>query len=383
MKGRTILILGGYGNTGQPLARLLMEETDAHLVLAGRSLDRAQATAAELNARFDGDRATGAYADASIPSSLRQAFKDVDLVVVASSTSEWVDNIASAALEARIDYLDVLYSTQKMDVLQSMSEQIESAGCCFITDGGFHPGLPAALIRYVAPSFDHLEVADIGSVIKIDWAGLDVGLTTMEELVNEFLDFQTLAFRDGAWQQTGWVSMMKPMTMDFGREFGRQYCLPMFLEEMRAIPELYPDIQETGFFVGGFNWFVDWFISPIVVLALRLWPQQAKTPMARLMDWGLKTFSKPPYGTLLKLEARGTKDGRPGAVDVTVYHEDGYFLTAVPVAACLLQYLDGSIRKPGLWLQAYIVEPNRLMWDMERLGIEIHTQSVPRSVTYN
>ena len=145
--------------------------------------------------------------------------------------------------------------------------------------------------------------------------------------------------------------------------------------QLREIPELYPDVQETGFFVGGFNWFVDWFISPIVVLALRLWPQQAKTPMARLMDWGLKTFSKPLYGTLLKLEARGTKDGRTEAVDVTVYHEDGYLLTAVPVTACLLQYLDGSIRKPGLWLQAHIVEPNRLMWDMERLGIEIHTQA--------
>ena len=61
--------------------------------------------------------------------------------------------------------------------------------------------------------------------------------------------------------------MVKPPSFDFGREFGRQYAVPMFLEEMRAIPELYPGIKETGFLVGGFNWFVDWFISPIIMVA--------------------------------------------------------------------------------------------------------------------
>jgi saccharopine dehydrogenase (NAD+, L-lysine-forming) len=39
--------------------------------------------------------------------------------------------------------------------------------------------------------------------------------------------------------------------------------------------------------------------------------------------------------------------------------------------ACLLQYLDGSIRKPGLWLQANLVEPNRLLKDLERLGVAV------------
>ena len=51
--------------------------------------------------------------------------------------------------------------------------------------------------------------------------------------------------------------------------------------------------------------------------------------------------------------------------------ENGYAFTAIPAAACLLQYLDGSIRKPGLWLQGIVVEPDRLMVDMERMGIQV------------
>ena len=58
-------------------------------------------------------------------------------------------------------------------------------------------------------------------------------------------------------------------------------------------------------------------------------------------------------------------------MEITLYHHDAYMFTAIPVAACLLQYLDGLIRKAGLWTQANIVEPNRFMKDMERMGVHI------------
>jgi saccharopine dehydrogenase (NAD+, L-lysine-forming) len=161
------------------------------------------------------------------------------------------------------------------------------------------------------------------------------------------------------------------LSMDFGAEFGRQTCAPMFLEEMRSIPELFPSLQETGFYVGSFNWVVDWLIMPLAMLALKIWPQRALKPMGKWMLWGLKTFSHPPYGTLLKVEAHGRKEGQPKDFELTLKHPDGYLFTAIPVVACLLQVLDGSARKPGLWTQAHLVEPNRLLADMQRLGIQI------------
>ncbi|MBN2469656.1 MAG: hypothetical protein JXN59_02935 [Anaerolineae bacterium] len=44
----TICILAGYGNTGCPLADLLLRFSEARLVLAGRDLKRAEAAAAAL-----------------------------------------------------------------------------------------------------------------------------------------------------------------------------------------------------------------------------------------------------------------------------------------------------------------------------------------------
>jgi len=160
------------------------------------------------------------------------------------------------------------------------------------------------------------------------------------------------------------------LTLDFGEPFGKQYAVPMGLDEMRDLPELIPSLQDTGFFVGGFNWFTDWFIMPIVGVGVKI-SAKWKRPLGRLLLWSLHKFSQPPYGTVLRMEARGTKHGQPYPLDLQMIHEDGYVFTAIPAVACLLQLLDGSIRQPGLHWQGLLVEPERFLADMARMGIDI------------
>lgn len=149
------------------------------------------------------------------------------------------------------------------------------------------------------------------------------------------------------------------------------HCAPMFLKEMRPLPEMLPSLRETGFFIAGINWFVDYVVMIIGWLALKICPQRAIKPVGKLLAWGLDTFSKPPYGIILLLEAHGWKDQKYTNLRLKLIHKDGYVMTAVSVVACLLQYLDGSIKKPGLWLQANVVEPERMIKDIERLGVTV------------
>ena len=362
-----IVILGGYGQAGRALTPLLLLHTNAHLVLAGRDAEKARRAAEEWNTRFEGGRVAGVRADAADPHSLEAAFAGAGMVVVAASAAQHVQTVAASALRCGLDYLDILYAPQKIPVLRAMAGDIERAGRCFITEAGFHPGLPSALIRHAASRLDRLDRAVAASVLNLE-GGLPYA-SSVDELVESFRAYKPLVYRDGVWRA---LSMWNPYRrVQFGGGFGARYCVPLPLEEMLALPEMVPSLRETGFYIAGFNWFADWIVSPVVMAGLWLFPRAAVKPMGRLLCWSTRFFTRPPYGIVLQLEAEGIAAGASGRLDLFLFNQDGYVFTAVPVVACLLQVLDGTARRPGLHLMGHVVDPARLIADMRRMGIRI------------
>ncbi len=68
------------------------------------------------------------------------------------------------------------------------------------------------------------------------------------------------------------------------------------------------------------------------------------------------------------VEAHGFIDGTPAVVRANVAHPEAYQLTAIPVVAAVMQVLDGTARRPGLWMMGHLVDPLRLMKDMADMG---------------
>ena len=370
---KTFLILGGYGNAGRLIAELLLQETPVRLVLAGRNLAKAQQQAKILNQKFNVQRVASAYVDAADLANLKAVFASVDLVIVASSTSSYVENITQAALITGIDYLDLqLSSAHKIQVLETLKTDIEQAGRCFITNGGFHPGLLSTLIRYVAPEFDHLETAYLASLMQINWQNLAFSPATWTEFIQALTEAKPAIFKDGAWIELDWNSYQ---SFNFGNTFGKRHCVPWFMVELRELPQAIPTLKELGFFIAGFNKVTDYFILPFSLALLKL--SSAVAPwVSSLLRWGLNTFSKPPYGVILMLTVQGQKANKPLTMQLQLLHWDAYLLTAAPVVACLLQYLDGTLSKPGLWYQGNVVEPKRMLSDIEGLGVRFEIKKM-------
>jgi len=109
MKTKAILFLGGYGGTGQVVSRLLLKETDVDIIVAGRSIIKAEELTPQLIKEFTSKRVLARYADASNYESLVAAFKDVSMVIVASTATQYVKHVAQAAIDAEIDYHDYHY----------------------------------------------------------------------------------------------------------------------------------------------------------------------------------------------------------------------------------------------------------------------------------
>lgn len=365
-----ILILGGYGYTGRLLARHLLEQSNVEIILAARSLEKSQAFAGQLNAQFQGQRVTALHVDASDERSLCLALRGVGMLVVAAPTTHHAEAVIRAALDSGVDYLDVQLGAQKLALLKSLAPQIERLGRCFITESGFHPGLPSALVRYAAAQFDRLDSAVTAGYLNM---GGDLPYSeAVDELVELFQDYQAQTFKNGQWTKSGSYEMRK---VNFGGSIGMRKCFSMYFEELRALPDMYPSLKEIGFFMSETHWLVDWVIYPLAMLGLKLAPQRAVRPMGRLIWWGMQHIPKPPYQVLLHVEASGEKNGQPTKFEASVSHPDGYELTAIPVVACLLQVLDGSARRPGLWYMGHLAEPVRLFMDMQRMGVEVKITS--------
>jgi saccharopine dehydrogenase (NAD+, L-lysine-forming) len=369
MRQNTILVLGGYGNAGLVIARLLAGQTTYRIILAGRHVEQARRVAEQINLEFNTDHVSGMEVDAASPGSLLNAFQRVEMVVVAASTIHCTRTVAEAALEAGIDYFDIQIAVKaKHEALEALHQRIVQSGRCFITDGGYRPGIPAAMVRYAASQIPGLESAPVASTFQVNWKERQFAASSAAEFADELKSFSLLAFEDGQWK-TG--SMGQSKQVDFGAPFGVKSCMPMFLEEFRPLPELIPSLKETGFYSSGFGGIVDYVLVPLSLGLLALFPDRSRTWIARLMEWGLKHTTRPPYGAVLHMKAQG----QGHALVMTVSHDDPYVLTAVPAVACLLQVFDGTIRKPGLWRQATLVEPVRFFADLAKLGVNVSRTS--------
>lgn len=224
-------------------------------------------------------------------------------------------------------------------------------------------------MRLVGGRFDSIESVRFGTALRVDWTLEDISRETVAESIRVLTSFRHLVYDSGRWKQVGPFGMLT--SMDFGSDMGRQNLAIMFLEELRAIPQLYPQVREVRFAMGGFDWFTTWVAFPVALASQLALRGALLRPVSRFVRWSFKRFSAPPYGTYLKLEARGMAGGKPKAVDVTVRHEDGYILTAASVASCMMQCFDGSIRKPGVWIEANVVDPERTMRDLMKFGAEV------------
>jgi saccharopine dehydrogenase (NAD+, L-lysine-forming) len=262
--------------------------------------------------------------------------------------------------------MDIHYPAGVVPVLRGLEPDIRREGRCFITQGGFHPGLLAPLVKFAAPHFSHYRKAAVGVVMS---GRFDSSAEAATQFMAELGDYRSRVFAGGGWRTAGWRDFRR---FDFGPGFGVRICVPLEFAEMQPLPGLY-GLEQAGCYVAGFNWFTDNVLFPLAILLGKVKRGLGARRLGRWLIWATNTFSRPPWGVVMRLEVEGETAGQPLSVRVVLRHPDAYEFTAIPVVACLQQYLDGSIARPGLWLMGEAVDPARLLQDMEHMGVQVET----------
>jgi saccharopine dehydrogenase (NAD+, L-lysine-forming) len=355
-----IAIIGGYGNAGAKIVRLLLRHTSHRLTVCGRHPEKGMRM-------FDADVADGRveckHLDVHDMGSMYKVFGLVDLVIVASGTTDHAGDVARAALETNIDYYDILLPfPDKRRSLLDLQEDIEQRGRTFITDGGFHPGMPALLLRYIGCLDPAATGVQIGSMIRINWKELAFSEETVDELIDEFRHYENKIMKGN---RKVVLPYSRSPRFTFSVSARSIHCTAMWLPELEDPGQEAARIMDRGFYIAGFNWFTDAIIIPFIAGALLVRPKGRHRWAGRLLAWSLRTFSRPPYHT--ELVVRKTEKYADNFM--TISHSDPYFMTAAPVMATLFQYFETRGEKPGLWYQGHFPDPVRFIDDLERLGV--------------
>lgn len=357
----TIMVIGGYGGVGSLLVSLLIANTDVDVVVAGRTLEKADELVERLVLQHRcSSRVSSRLVD--ITRSRKEDFADIDLVIHATTANRYMVPLAQAVMRGGADFIDLSLK----HVLVEVEQDLLHSGKLIIAQAGFHPGLPSAFTRHLAPMFDSYNSARISMAMRAKF--------NSPESVNELLyavgDWSARVCDGGVWRKAKFSDVI---TTNFGEPFGEQDCFPLEMVEMEdTAREL--GIKQAGVYVIGFNRFVDMFVFPLIMLAYKIKRGLGDSLWRKLLFFGLNRFSTGEDGVVFILDAIGKKDGKDKGVRMMSRHTNAYLFTAVPVFACVKQYLEGRLPKSGLCMMGQVVDTDELVRDMQKLGIVVSVE---------
>jgi saccharopine dehydrogenase-like NADP-dependent oxidoreductase len=308
-----ILILGGTGNTGKHIVDLLYKFSNHNIIVIARDKKKLL----ELQKNYI-DRVTTIQLDANNLNNIETNLNNIDLIVLTAPSYDCFYNVTLLASKLNCKFLDIHSPLKiKLDLLKKTNIK-----GLFVTNAGLWPGTPLALARYFAD--DNTTSIHIAAIFnKPGWRKL-VNKETLSEhdsLNDEYLMYKCI-LKDNFWN---FVTDDSKKDFDF-LSYGNYKCDPTYLEEIYLIKKYVPSLKNFGIY--------------------------SKSDIEDL-DKDI-TFIKVYINEELKLE---------------LYHNCGWFMTAVATTATIFQMLASN--KKGLFLNGEFIDPIRYIDDLKKLGTNL------------
>jgi saccharopine dehydrogenase-like NADP-dependent oxidoreductase len=155
-----VLIIGGYGNFGRFIAKTLAKEKNLQLIIAGRSLSKAEAMAASIKS----DNIIEALS-LDIAKNLVEslAFIKPNIVIHTSGPFQQQSyDVAKACIAQGAHYMDLADGREFVAGITSLNDSAKEKGVLLISGASSVPCLSSALVDYYGQEFTSLEVLDYG-----------------------------------------------------------------------------------------------------------------------------------------------------------------------------------------------------------------------------
>ena len=269
---KKVLVIGGYGNFGSYITKVLSQEADLKITIAGRSEDKAKAFAAE-NTNVD-------YVVTDITKNLDETLSKLvpDIVIHTSGPfQEQGYDVAESCIAHGCHYIDLADGRDFVTGIDTLNQRAMQNNVTVISGASSVPSLSSAIINEYKAEFLKLEEIDYGIATAQQ---TNRGLATTSAILSYVGQPIKTLINGKAQNIYGWQDMHYEDYPQLGKRLLSNCEIP----DLEIFPKAYPDLKTVRFYAGTeiqFMHFGLWLMS---------WP----------VRWGWVKSLKPLGPALLK-----------------------------------------------------------------------------------
>ena len=334
---KRVLVIGGYGNFGRFISRSLANQENIKLIIAGRSLSKAQSLADEINAEA---------AIVDIHNNLAERLHEIrpDIVIHTSGPfqSQGYD-VAEACIACGAHYIDLADAREFVAGIDSLDDQAKQAGVLVVSGASSVPCLTSALVDHYRHQFSELQTLNYGiTTAQKTTRGV---ATTAAILSYTGKPFKTLI--KGTEQDIyGWQDLQARKYPNLGWRLLGNCNVP----DLELFPKIYPELKTIRFYAGLELPFIHvtlWALSWLVRIGLvnSLEPSAALLlRLSFLFDW----LGSANSGFHMELTGKDEKgENKTIRFELTARGGDGPFIPCMPAILLTKKLANNHLEDKG------------------------------------
>jgi saccharopine dehydrogenase-like NADP-dependent oxidoreductase len=241
-----ILVLGGYGNFGKRICESLAKQAGTHLVIAGRSFDKAEKLCKLLRPGHGNIELTPIALDILDPM-FKEKLKTIQpfLVIHTSGPFQGQDyRVPIACIDSGAHYIDLADDRRFVCDISILDAQAKARNLLVVSGASSVPGLSSTVIDSFAQEFARIDSLDI-AIAPGNRA--ERGEATVKAILS-YTGHAISVFENGTWiSKFGWMS---PRKVNFGGAVGERWLANVDVPDLELFPARYPTVRNVNFQAG-------------------------------------------------------------------------------------------------------------------------------------
>jgi lysine 6-dehydrogenase len=374
------LVLGGTGGMGQGVARDLIKQEQIKKVILGDINTDPKRVQEKLRAS---EKVSLARLDVNDHDGLVSTIKEADVVVnCAGPFYKTAVAVAKAAVEAKVNYIDICDDYEATDILfaSDIDRAAREAGITVLTGMGSDPGTNNVIVKWYADQLDRVdEIALfwVVSIAELAGAAWDHSLHMTLGKIPQYLDGELVYVEGGTGEET--AQFLEPLGICQVRYVGhpQPLTMPRYIKGVKRViikgalipswvDELIKEQKETGF-LGR---------EPIDVRGTKIVPYDLSL---RLWDTIPQNRDKGPFASGLKVIVKGERKGKQVTytADIVGRMAPG---TGLPASIAALMLDAGDVKVKGVVAPEGCIDPEKFIAALIKRGAKIHQTETIRSM---